>query len=63
MNATTVQELIEALQQIEDKTLPIRLVNSLEDDEENIWIHSIEVSDKGQSGYELDGEVRLLGSE
>lgn len=63
MEVTTVQELIDALQKIEDKTLAIRLVNSLEDDEENIWIHSIEVSDTGQSGYELDGEVRLLGSE
>ena len=63
MEATTVQELIEALQQIEDKTLPIRLVNSLEDDEENIWIHSIEVTNDNDDFRGQSGEVRLLGSE
>jgi hypothetical protein len=39
---------------------PIRLISDLED-EENIWLHTIEVSAKGQSGYEVSGEIRLIG--
>ena len=42
---------------------PIRIINSDVDDEENIWPNEIEVSQKGQSGYEESGEIRLIGSE
>jgi hypothetical protein len=42
---------------------PIRIINSDVDDEENIWLNEIEVSQKGQSGYEESGEIRLIGSE
>jgi len=63
MKATTVQELIDVLEKVEDKTLPIRLVNDEAEDEENIWMFKVEVSDTTQSGHELEGEVRLLGSE
>jgi hypothetical protein len=60
----TTQELIDMLMKVKDKTLPIRLVNkSKEDeDEENIWAYDVEVSDTGQSGYEVGGEVRILGT-
>jgi len=64
MKATTVQELINALEQVKDKTLPVRILPDFfigDDDAENIWLESIECSDKGQSGYELSGEVRLIG--
>ena len=30
---------------------------------ENYWLDEIEISDTGQSGYELHGEVRLIGVE
>jgi hypothetical protein len=63
MKASTVGELEELLATIKDKSLPIRIVNEQEEDEENIWVHSIEVSDKGSSGYEEGGEVRLIGNE
>jgi hypothetical protein len=33
------------------------------DDEETIWLVKVEVSDKGGSGYECFGEVRLIGEE
>jgi len=65
MEATTVKELIDALQKIEDKTLPVRILPNFfidDDDAENIWLNSVEASDKGQSGYEESGEVRLIGS-
>lgn len=59
-----VQELIEKLSAIEDKSLPIRLaISSYEDDGdlENYWLDSIEVHMTGNSGYELHGEVKLIG--
>ena len=63
MNVSTVKELIVVLNQIEDKSLPIRLVNQQVDGDENIWLNRFEISETGQSGYELKGEVRLLGNE
>ena len=64
MNAET---LIEVLQQIPDKKLPIRLavpLRVLDDDEHpNYWLHSIFVHNKGDSGYEQNGEVTLWGEE
>jgi len=63
MEVTTVGELEALLATIKDKDLSIRLINEAVEDEENIWVHSIELSDTGASGYELDGEVRLIGGE
>ena len=56
-----VKELIEKLQQIEDKTLDIRLRNVMlnPNDIENYWLKDIEIHNKGYSGYELFGEVIL----
>ena len=67
----TVKELIELLETIKDKTLPIRVIEETDyyedgDAKPNFWLWSktsIEVSDTGQSGYEQSGEVRLIGSE
>jgi len=55
----TVEELIEELQKIEDKTLDVRL----EDDETNKWVERVEAHYQGGSGYELQGEVILVASE
>jgi len=61
MNAET---LIKVLQQIPDKTLPIRLSVPNEDGENpNFWLHSIFVHNKGDSGYEENGEIELWGEE
>ena len=63
MNAET---LIEVLQQIPDKKLPIRLAvpkDSDDDGHPNYWLHSIFVHNKGDSGYEENGEVTLWGEE
>ncbi len=66
-----VQQLIEILQSIEDKTLPIRVIEDKDyyesgDAKPNFWLYSetdIELNNTGQSGYEMLGEVRLIGSE
>ena len=58
-----VGELIEKLNRIEDKNLPIRIINIVNEDEENIWVFNVEVSNTLDSGYEDEGEVRILGSE
>jgi len=66
-----VKQLIELLETIEDKTLPIRVIEESDYNEDgdakpNFWLSfatNIEVSDTGQSGYEQSGEVRLIGSE
>ena len=66
-----VQQLIEILQSIEDKTLPIRVIEDKDyyesgDAKPNFWLYSetdIEINNTGQSGYEMSGEVRLIGSE
>ena len=58
--------LIEILQQIPDKKLPIRLAvpkDSNDDEHPNYWLHSIFVHNKGDSGYEQKGEVTLWGEE
>jgi hypothetical protein len=57
-----VQELIDALLEIEDKTLPIRLVDENVEDEDNVWAHTIEVNETGSSGYEVEGEVIIIGN-
>ena len=66
-----VQQLIEILQSIEDKTLPIRVIEDKDyyengDAKPNFWLYSendIELNNTGQSGYEMSGEVRLIGFE
>ena len=66
-----VQQLIEILESIEDKTLPIRVIEEKDyyesgEQKPNFWLSfdkDIELSDKGQSGYEQSGEVRLIGNE
>ncbi len=63
----TVQELINKLNTIQDKDLFVRVLeNNTENPNlnmENYWVHSIEVANAGQSGYELNGEVILIGEE
>ena len=55
-----VKELIEELKKL-PQDLPIRTDNRYPE-RENEWIVDIECSRKGESGYELEGEVRLLTS-
>ena len=63
----TVQELINKLNTIADKNLLVRVLENNPNNPnlniENYWLHSIEVSNTGQSGYELNGEVILIGEE
>tara|TARA_B100000214_G_C23564102_1_gene444229 strand:- start:226 stop:420 length:195 start_codon:yes stop_codon:yes gene_type:complete len=63
----TVQELINKLNAIEDKDLLVRVLennpNNPDLNMENYWLHEIEVYDTGQSGYELNGEVTLIGEQ
>ena len=61
-----VKELIKKLQKIEDKTLPIRVIEEEDNDDPNYWLRpsgSIEVSNTGEDGYQNCGEVRLIGNE
>jgi hypothetical protein len=61
-----VKELIKKLQKIEDKTLPIRVIEEEDNDDPNYWLRpigSIEVSNTGEDGYQICGEVRIIGSE
>lgn len=55
-----VKELINKLKQLPED-LPIRTDNR-HPDGENEWIIDLECSETGQSGYEIEGEVRLLTS-
>lgn len=61
------EDLLKHLQKLTPKQLkePIRLIvpNDMDMDNENIWLNEIEVSEKGQSGYEVSGEIRLIGNE
>jgi hypothetical protein len=63
----TVQELINELNNIKDKSLDVRVLENNIDNSnynmENYWINRIEVANTGQSGYELHGEVILIGEE
>jgi len=55
-----VKELIQELKKL-PQDLPIRTDNEYPDGE-NEWIVDIECSRTGESGYEIEGEVRLLTS-
>ena len=57
----TVEELIKELQKIEDKTLDVRL--EAEKIDENNWVERVWVYTTSQRGYELHGEVIIVGSE
>jgi len=63
----TVQELIDELNAIEDKDLLVRVLennpNNPDLNMENYWLYELEVYDTGQSGYELNGEVLLIGEQ
>ena len=62
-----VSELIKVLNDIEDKTLPVRVLednpNNAYYNLENYWLDKIDVANTGESGYELSGEVVLRGGE
>ena len=59
-----VKTLIEVLSQVKDKSLLVKLSTpSKDDDHPNYWLHSIFVYNKGDSGYEENGEVELWGQE
>ncbi len=55
-----VKDLIRELKKL-PQDLPIRIDNEYPDGE-NEWIVGLECSETGDSGYELEGEVRLLTS-
>tara|TARA_R100001530_G_C4242963_1_gene135779 strand:+ start:114 stop:299 length:186 start_codon:yes stop_codon:yes gene_type:complete len=55
----TVKELIKLLKKC-PKDLPVRLDNG---DMENYWLTDIEWHDTGASGYEVCGEITLIGKE
>ena len=73
----TVKELIKQLQSLGKKrqNYLIRVIEGQDYYEDwikdvevgepkaNHWINDVEVSDKGNSGYEQQGEIRLIGSE
>ena len=65
----TVKDLIDALNKIEDKTLLVRVHEDKPDcdvcDSANYWLekdlNSVIEHGTGSSGYELNGEVLLVG--
>ena len=61
----TVGNLIKHLQNLgnERQDYSVRVIEENGSDIVNSWIYDIEVSDKGSSGYELHGEIRLIGGE
>lgn len=59
------KELIALLNNLteEQKKLEIRLVSPLNnEDDENVWLNDLEISNTGTSGYEEEGEIRLIGN-
>ena len=52
-----VKELIEKLKKL-PQDLPVRTDNQYRS-ENNQWVDGVEYSETGQSGYEIEGEVRL----
>ena len=59
-----VEKLIKQLQLIEDKSLDVRIeIQTYTDEDTNYWLSDIEVSNTGSSGYEVGGEVTLIGVE
>ena len=61
-----VKELKELLAQIEDETLEVRIhqvIEPMDVDAENYWVNGIAVHPTGESGYEEEGEVVIIGVE
>ena len=62
----TVKELIKLLKECPED-LPIRLVQDMgeypDGDMENYWLTDIEWHNTGDSGYEICGEITLIGKE
>jgi|TARA_R100000664_G_C2666778_1_gene80559 hypothetical protein len=59
-----VKELIKKLKKIKNKELLV-VVADIEDssgDFYNYWVQNVEEHETGSSGYEIEGEVRLLTS-
>ena len=57
-----VRELIKKLEQVKDKELCV-VVADIEarfGEFPNYWVKSIEEHETGSSGYEVEGEVRLI---
>ena len=71
MKDFTVKQLAKYLLTIEDQNLPVRVCLDLKhpsgeaeyDEDANYWLYDIEVNNTGTGGYELSGEIRLIGSE
>tara|TARA_R100000750_G_C2272339_1_gene67952 strand:+ start:207 stop:392 length:186 start_codon:yes stop_codon:yes gene_type:complete len=60
----TLEKLIKQLQLIKDKSLDVRIeIQTYTDEDTNYWLSDIEVSNTGSSGYEVGGEVTLIGVE
>ncbi len=55
----TLQELLDKLSEVKDKTLPV----SISTDNENLWVHDLSVRQTGETGYEIEGTVELSVSE
>ncbi len=59
-----VDKLIKRLELIKDKSLPVNIeTQTWHEEDRNFWLSKIEVSNTGSSGYEMIGEVRLIGEE
>tara|TARA_R110002012_G_scaffold299800_1_gene499100 strand:- start:10 stop:198 length:189 start_codon:yes stop_codon:yes gene_type:complete len=60
-----VKQLIKQLENIEDKSLPIRLETPKfgDDDTTNYWLDKIEECSTGSSGYPNCGEIIFIGDE
>ena len=57
-----VKELIEKLKEL-PQDLPIRVEPIDENVEENAWVFDLQVCETGQSGYEIEGELLLVGEQ
>ena len=59
-----VEKLIKKLQLIKDKSLPVNIeTQTWHEEDRNFWLSKVEVNNTGSSGYEMTGEVRLIGEE
>ena len=61
----TIKNLVKYLLTIEDQKLPVRICINTEkyDTDANYWLNDIEVNNTGTGGYEVSGEIRLIGEE
>ena len=54
-----VKELIKALKQCPEDLTILIAIDDQNGEIDNYFVHSVELSEKGESGYEIGGEVRL----